>query len=391
LKTRFLYLFFCGFVWLSVQAKAQKRHPVTHQLVPIQNTGDYLLEDGTLFGYQAKFGIINHSKGTYGLRFVMFESLESNPWLVILNGGPGRTNIRLPFEIDSILSKYNLLLPGYRGVDDGAYENLSGRSDSTIEAFIRKNRTTYSTQKLVDDVMLICEMIHIDSFYIAAHSYGTIVGRTLYEANKENVTGLFEFSPVMESAPIPNPESLEFITQHVADSLNVSLTAIEDTLNLWMQAPQKRDLAMGLIASFYVYNDAVTFFLDVLSGKLTRANVSKKGREFLQFSWLMDYGMKFNRMPDIDLTGCDIYTKISHLFYLQVSKYLPSDAPVVEHRFVSEGYMPCAVSFIPKYEIFHTCSGKQIYNVLCECGHADLWKMAPYYIFEYRNSINPQP
>ncbi|MFO7864437.1 MAG: alpha/beta hydrolase [Salinivirgaceae bacterium] len=389
MKLRCLLLFLIVLVGLVSQLEAQKRHPVTNQLIPIPNYGNSVFEDGTFYGYEAKFGIINHSENESGLQFVLLESLETNPWLVILNGGPGRTNMRLPFEIDSLLKTFNLLLPGYRGIDDGAYKKLGGKSDSTIEAFIHQNRKYYSTQKLVDDVMLICEQVHIDSFYIAAHSYGTIVAKKLYKSDELSVNGMFEFSPVMETAPVPNPDFLQSITNHVADSINVNLTEIEDTLRLWMQSPRQHNLAMGLIASFYIYDNAVSFFRQVSSGALTRSDVATKGSDFLQIGWLLDYGMKFNRMADIDRNGADIYQKISHLFYSSVSKYLPSDAPVIEKNTVCNAYRPYCVSFIPKHEIFYMHSGKPALTVLCECGHADLWEKAPQYILEYYNLINP--
>lgn len=355
-------------------ANAQLRHPVTEQMVAIPNRGDFKIEAGNFSNYEAGFGIINHMRSRYGLQFITLMRDESLPWMVILNGGPGRSNLRLSFEIDSLLSYYNILLPGYRGFDDGAYEAVFNDDDSRLQKFVLHHKSLFSTHAIADDVLLIIDALKIENYSILAHSFGTIVGRYLLNADTLHLDTLYAFSPVSEQHPYPNPEQLSEIIENLSVELNIPVKQFTDTLTVWTTCREHPYLVMGMLASLYRYNEMCDFFSRVFKGELNRAEVARNGRAYLHREWLFDFALKFDiHNPYSDTKN--LYETISSSFIKAISRYSqPESVYSQEGSMKDDGRIKV---FLAQFEFFYSNIQGETMVETCQCAHADIWHRAP--------------
>jgi len=168
--------------------------------------GEHVLKLGEFANYKADFGIIlvpenrnNPDSKTIELAFIRIHALEdrSSEPLFLLNGGPGKSNIRgiLP----SVFFKHNdLVIVGYRGIDssvklkcpevDKAFvtENpLSPPSIMRIRKIIRNSYdwyvkdgvdiNGYTVSETVDDIEAVRKALGNDSINLFSSSYGTIL------------------------------------------------------------------------------------------------------------------------------------------------------------------------------------------------------------------------
>lgn len=355
-------------------ASAQLRHPVTEQMVAIANKGDFKIEPGNFSNYEAGFGLINHMKSRYGLQFITLTRNDSLPWMVILNGGPGRSNLRLSFEIDSLLLHYNVLLPGYRGFDDGAYDVVFSDDDSRLQKFVLHHQSLFSTQAVADDVLLIIDALKIENYSILAHSFGTIVGRYILKSDSVHLEKLYAFSPVSEKMPFPNPQQLSKIISALSVDLNIPLKQFTDTLAVWNSCKENSYLIMGMISSFYRYREMYDFFDRVFKGDLTRSEIVRNGRAYLHREWLFDFALKFDISDPYSGTS-DLYETISSLFIKALNRYHQTESSY--HQVVSAKNDSRIKVFLSQFEFFYSNFEGKIVADACQCAHADIWHKAP--------------
>ncbi len=105
--------------------------------------GEHVLKPGKFANQKADFGIIlvtenrnNPDSKTIELAFIRIHALEdrSSEPLFLLNGGPGKSNIRgiLP----SVFFTHNdLVIVGYRGIDS----SVKLKCPEIVKAFVREN------------------------------------------------------------------------------------------------------------------------------------------------------------------------------------------------------------------------------------------------------------
>ena len=359
---------------------AQIRNPFNEEILPFGKDIELIQEEGSFNHHKTTYGFVNHTKGKYALPFLTFVRDTTHAWLVVLNGGPGRSNIRLSFGIDSLLKKYNILLIGYRGVDDRALEGIINENDPKIQRFINKNRSKYSTEKIASDIALIAEKLQISSLNLIAHSYGTLVAGELYTQEPQLVDSIFAFSPVDASRPMPDPEKVKFFVASIFDSTTYEIDTFKDTLLNWLDDPSAESLAMGFVASMYNKKDFENMLKGVIRGDINRNDVIQRGEKYLKKRYIVDLALKINYINKPVFSSEYIYNQVTSIFHQQISRYLSSDS---SHLGSQNPFRRAPVNFfIPKYEFFYTYSmaGQQLQK--CECGHADLWKLAPKFVLE---------
>jgi len=106
-------------------------------------TGEHVLKPGKFASHKADFGIIlvpenrnNPDSKTIDLAFIRIHALEdrSSEPLFLLNGGPGKSNIR--GILSSVFFTHNdLVIVGYRGIDS----SVKLRCPEVDKAFVREN------------------------------------------------------------------------------------------------------------------------------------------------------------------------------------------------------------------------------------------------------------
>lgn len=374
---RFVIICTVIFMLLPLCGSSQIKNTRTNQLLPFKEKGDFVVNSGNFNHYPAGYGFIYHRAGKYALPFLTFRRDTTNPWMVILNGGPGRSNLRLSFEIDSLLNHYNILLPGYRGIDDRVIANVAEYADDSILHFVENHQQEFNTTHVANDLALIAGSLELKKLTILAHSYGTIVAKTLYNHHPAIIDTIFAFSPVSYKSPIPNPVKVQKIITFVADSLRVPQSIFTDTIQNWLHSPHKAELIMGMVSAMYNISDILTFFNALSNQNILRSDIIERGKRFKKKVWLIDFALKFCDVKAPANQYTDIYKSVAQVFYSQISQYS-----------VNTGCMPareiatyCPVQFfIPEFEIFYTMKCADSSVIECPCSHADLWRQAPQWL-----------
>ncbi len=370
---------FILFLLLTIQTSwAQMRNPYNEEILPFSKDLKLIQEPGNFNQHKAMYGFVNHTKGKYALPFLTFCPDTSNSWLVILNGGPGRSNIRFSFDIDSLLQHFNILLPGYRGVDDRALENVTDEDAATIHDFIQNNQTKYATEKIAADIGFITDELQLSALTIVAHSYGTLVASELYKAKPQSIDTILAFSPVDPCKPMPDPEKIRYFVFSMLDSVQQKIEPLEDTLAAWLASELSDELAMGFVASMYSKTDFKNLLEGMLNGDTSRSDVIEKNDKYLKKRNLIDFALKINRIEEPESIKKSVYSQITHIFYEKIQQYLEVENKNLKVSTISAD-LP-ANFFIPKYEFFYTHSYTSQHTQNCTCGHADLWERAPKFI-----------
>ncbi len=362
-------------VTFQITAFAQIRDPKSEEILPLTKPGELITKAGNFLNYSATYGLIYHENNPYTLPFITIVRNATQPWLVVLNGGPGRSNLRLSFPIDSLLNNYNIILPGYRGSDDRAIERAAMLSADSLQLFINKHKSVYNTNRIADDVALVINNYLHKPVSILSHSYGTMVAASFYKHYPNLVDTIFAFSPVNPHHPVPDPKKLRSSINYVADSLNISAQQIEDSLKLWLRLPNRKSLMLGLLASSYALSDLSMFCQGVFEQPDIRHNTAQKGQAFMQDTRLIDFALKFcNISVPASQNKNDIYKQISEIFFDHVTTYLTDNNCPEVSTFQAD--WPVRF-FVPTYELFYAVEFPNTVKVSCNCGHAGLWRKAP--------------
>lgn len=362
-------LFFCLLLFHSTFS--QIRNPYTEEIIPVNAVGDIYSTSGNFYQYAANYGLLYHFETKYALPYIAIEHDTLNPWMLILNGGPGRSNIRLSFDIDSLVRYYNVLIPGYRGIDDRMIETFVNCRENNLPKLISNKRHISGINAIAGDIIQILQAKHIRNIKILAHSYGTMVAKELYKIKPAVTDTIFAFSPVDPQKPFPAPLKIKKLISRAADSLNVNMTHVEDTLSAWTQSTQKKNLLMGVTASAYRLNDMIHLLNDMFDSTKNRSAIIKKGELFIKKSLLIDFALKFCDFQKPANNKDNIYITITRNFYDIITEYC-SDKKCNNQYNPQINY---PIQFIiPEYEIFYLeTSVDAVVEHNCACGHADLW------------------
>lgn len=182
-----------GFVLLFLfvihfSAECQSVSPWTGKVLN-PAAGMVQMADGVFEGLPAKCGTLDNGRPEphVCLPFVLVpcSSHSGAPTLIIFNGGPGDTNLRLSRDFQKLACHFHILLPGYRGVDD--------------RTALFPVKTPHADHRQVgDDAARIVAALDIDTLVVAAHSFGTIYAREmlLSDTVSKHRISLF-FSPLL--------------------------------------------------------------------------------------------------------------------------------------------------------------------------------------------------
>ncbi len=144
-------------------------NPWTSTQVKISDDNYKIVDNGIFQGLNAKYGVYAHKGHGHRYKALPFLFLLSEkkdaPNLIILNGGPGVSNLKAPEGVDSLLNYFNILIPGYRGVDDCLEDNYDE---------LDKQKNSYNISLISKDISNIVAALKFDSVYVAAHSFGSI-------------------------------------------------------------------------------------------------------------------------------------------------------------------------------------------------------------------------
>jgi len=360
---------------------AQVTNPYTGEILPFKNIGDYTVSPGNFNNYPANYGLLNHLGKLNALPFITIEKDISNPWLVILNGGPGRSNLRLSFELDSILKYYNVLIHGYRGIDDKTFEGYDNLDYDSLKMFVANHRKVFGSKNICDDIDMITNVLNIDTISILAHSFGTIISEEFGTDYRNRVDTIFAFSPVDSRKPYPSAKKLHLII----DSISIQLGYNSDVILKKIEKLSKGVTSssyfyMGIISSFYTKENISNFITEIYENKLSYKDLENRGERFVNQKWLFDFGLKFCNLVPIDDKSDDVCDRIAKGFKAIVDQYVIDKGCPEKASNIDE--LPVKF-YIPEYELFY-CEIVNAEFVKCGCGHADLWKQAPKYIIYNR-------
>ena len=167
----------------------QSLNPWTGKIICF-NENKIIQNEGTFEGYKAYYGTYAHLQNIEkytAIPFLLFKNNNSNkkPLLLIFNGGPGITNFRLPEGVDTLLTIFDILLPGYQGIDV--------IQDSTFK--IPENNINI-IRTIAQDAAGIVKNLNPDTVLVVGHSFGTVYATNfLNEFNTAQHYAIF-FSPI---------------------------------------------------------------------------------------------------------------------------------------------------------------------------------------------------
>ena len=352
---------------------SQVRNATDNLLVPLNQKGDILFKDGTFRFYKAKYGLILHYKSAkFALPFIVISQDTTKPWLLVLNGGPGKSNLRLSFDIDSILNDFQVLIPGYRGVDDNFLNSALQFNDVDCKRFVVEHKSDFGTATIAQDIGLILNKLKIDSVYIVAHSYGGMVASELYKSNKTKIVSAYLFSPVLISNPIIDNNKIYSLLKYVSNTLKVDEKLVCHKLYQVYDSINKSNLfALGVVSQLYKMQDAKQMIVDLLNNKLNTSEVIKRGEVVFNEKTLLDFALKFGCNAHIIHIQADSYkVNFSKIFKDYIYKYSTSiDTLSVEYPEDS-----IFQYFIPRFDIYKTfdIKGKNS-KVYDNYAHSDIW------------------
>jgi len=208
--------------------------------------GEHVLKPGKFASHKADFGIIlvpenrnNPDSKTVELAFIRIHALEdrSSEPLFLLNGGPGKSNIR--GILSSVFFTHNdLVIVGYRGIDssvklscpevDKAFvtENpLSPPSIVRIRKIIRNSYDRhikegididgYTVLETVDDIEAVRKALDYSSINLFSSSYGTILAYVYCLKYPQNTRrNLMVGASNISHHLVSEPEAIDRVLRH---------------------------------------------------------------------------------------------------------------------------------------------------------------------------------
>jgi len=330
--------------------------------------------DNCIFqGLNAKYGVYAH-KG-YGhkykaLPFLLLPSEKTDaPNLIILNGGPGVSNLKAPEGVDSLLNYFNILIPGYRGVDDcleDSYDELD------------KQQNSYSISLISKDISNIVAALKFDSVYVAAHSFGSIYAcGYLLTQDGVNKKSIF-VSPIMtqDIATVLNrmEQMVEkyFSNYHNgSEKYNTVLDGIENSSN-----PEQLSMALVIFLSEFHNGYKIDSILESRG-----AIVELLQNTYSSYKYAVNSIDKQNQLSSYfnfnDTTG---FNNLGRLGKLLLKYFINETQPDTSLFSPFKYYTPDAT--ISAYYDYSVSFNDKVVN---NTGHSDIWSKAWKYIIYYFN------
>lgn|GEM_PF-4929362 len=219
--------------------------------------GDISVNPGIYNGYDAEYGFISHinAKDPFvGLPFIFIPAKDSisKKIIVVLNGGPGKSNLNLPFVNDTLISRFSILIPGYRGVDDslGKISYINLWDQNIIDA-------------TATDIIKIVRHYAPDTLVMVSHSFGSVFAKKIIE-NIQNKTFTIPIyvSPMVTNDVAVIATSLQNMIQRGLSHGELNQSAF----HLFVTLPDFSPLdAIGLVFLFGKYDNIVNLY----SGSIT--------------------------------------------------------------------------------------------------------------------------
>lgn len=231
-----IFLFIC-----SLNTNGQVISPWTKKAIYLEE-GKITTKEGIYQGFAAYYGVFSHliKEDKYTALPFLFFSADSNkkPLLLVFNGGPGITNFIIPNGLDSLLLHFNVLLPGYRGIDVEKTKSEDYFMQNTINLIVK-------------DACEIVKQLNPDTVFVVGHSFGCIYSTEYIKKSNNDTTMAAIFSPIVSNNIYEIANNMEkmifsyFEKSNCVDLYDTLLTKINTT-----KYPQ--ETVMGLI--YYLSN-----------------------------------------------------------------------------------------------------------------------------------------
>jgi hypothetical protein len=375
---RFLVFFIFVFC-LPFYGFSQIRNPFSDEILPLEDIGDFITVDGNFENYEATYGYIKHFSASYAaLPFVIISQDSSLPFLFILNGGPGRSNLRLAFPVDSILKNYQICLPGYRGIDDGVIKRTMKLTNEEKLKFVKNHHTFLGSKSICEDFMLIANALKCDSVTIAAHSYGSILACELAKRFPQVVDSAIVFAPVDYNNPTISKIAIFELLNRASVAQFIDYNTFNDRMmELFHLSSDKLNFVFGIISYLYTFEGAMKLVREVNTKILDEPILVTAGKMFVKDEWLIDYGLKFYKIPLGNAKPKDLPEVISWYFTSGTQKYTIEKQ---DNSCLINNTLPIHF-FLPRYELFHHFEIPAKTDTL-DFGHADLWENAHVFLYK---------
>ena len=194
------------------------------------------------------------------LHFRVRGTDKSNPYLVILHGGPGFSSHMFYAWGPSLEKSVNVVYLDQRGCGESArlsVANIMDPKPSEIKDY------TFST--LVSDIEGVRQSLKVDKWYVLGHSYGGMLGLEYVAAHPDHVQGFIDMDglvsvPQMQTAILDNAAK-KFATATPKD--DADLAAAKQLQALPPDNPARMfgafGLAMGPAGLYFAGNQAAEF------------------------------------------------------------------------------------------------------------------------------------
>jgi hypothetical protein len=348
-------------------------NPWTNTQVKISNNCK-IVDNGIFQGLNAKYGVYAHKGHGHRYKALPFLFLPSEkkdaPNLIILNGGPGVSNLRAPEGVDSLLNYFNILIPGYRGVDDcliDSYEELDKKQNSHTISLISK------------DISNIAAALKFESVYVAAHSFGSIYACN-YLLMEDGVDKKSIFvSPIMTQDIATVLNKMEQMVEKYfsnyrngSEKYNNVLTEIENSSD-----PEQLSMALVIFLSEFqnCYKiDSILESKGSIVGLLQNTHNSYKYTiNAIEKQDKLSSYFNFN-----DTTGFSNLGKLGKLLLKYfVNEVQPNTSPFHMFKYCTPD------TTISAYYDYSVCFNDKVIE---NTGHSDIWSKAWRYIIDFYNN-----
>ncbi len=186
--------------FLFVTSSAQVYHYKTGECIAHSKVGLYNKNMGVFANYSAEYYILltpeNHkvtNSRLINIPVIRIKSSNTNTTktpIFILHGGPGQSNLQKQLLFGDLLSKHDVIIIGYRGVDGQVCLKCSNQhsenecnnvvnADSCIANFQNNNIDIkgYTVTNMLEDIELVRKYFKYSKISLLAFSFGTVVAQ----------------------------------------------------------------------------------------------------------------------------------------------------------------------------------------------------------------------
>jgi len=332
-----------------------------------------IVDNGIFQGLNAKYGVYAHKGLGHKYKALPFLFLPSEkkdaPNLIILNGGPGVSNLKAPEGIDSLLNYFNILIPGYRGVDDCLKDNYDE---------LDKQQNSCSISLISKDISNIVAALKFDSVYVAAHSFGSIYACSyLLEQDGVDKKSIF-ISPIMTQDIATVLSKMEQMVEKYFSNYNNGSGKYNNVLTEIENSSNPEQLSMALIICLSEFQNS--YKIDsILESKGSIIELLQN--TYCSYKYTVNQTDKQNKLSSYfnfdDTTG---FYNLGSLGKLLL-KYFINETQPNTSLFCPFKYYTPDTTISAYYDYSVSFNDKVVNNT----GHSDIWSKAWRYIIDYFN------